>query len=160
MTKDNSLVMSLLEKVKRWKKYGKNSFYFKLFVKAVSIFFSLNMCCIFNILRQLILLTLFVTVILEETKLNYSFRNIKIACSNFNSTEIRLGKCEIVAKRGTPGLVNLVVYYEGVSDFITTLRFLYRGTSGKYQPFLTEITLDACIKIKPTNLLLLRAAEY
>lgn len=98
------------------------------------------------------------SVILE--KLNYSFKNIKIECFNFNTTAIRLEKCEIVARRGTPGLINVAIYYEGVSDLQLNMKFFYRGTSGRYQPYLVDVILDPCWKIRPSNTILLRAAAY
>lgn len=107
---------------------------------------------------QITLMILISAVALE--KLNYSFKIIKIQCYNFNTSIVRMDKCEIVARRGTPGLVNVVAYYEGATDLQDHLIFYYRGTSGKYQPYLVDVILDACVHTKHTNPILQLACKY
>lgn len=73
----------------------------------------------------------------------YKMELFKIECYNFTKT-IRMGVCKIIAKRGIGGLLNLVLHYKGVTDFKVNVKLFYRGTSGRYQPFLVDVVMDFC----------------
>lgn len=74
----------------------------------------------------------------------YTIKQFKFLCSDFDETKLRVKRCELVAKRGRLGLVNFVVDYEGLPEIYLTMKLFYRGTSGKYQPYLIDVEIDAC----------------
>lgn len=74
----------------------------------------------------------------------YKIKQFKILCYNFNHPKVRLERCEIKAKRGTGGLLNIILHYKGLTELQCNLKLFYRGTSGRYQPYLMDIQMDAC----------------
>lgn len=92
-------------------------------------------------------------------KYGYKIEMFKVQCTNFTSDLVRLETCKILAKRGTGGLLNLVIHYKGVTDIKTKLKFLYRGTSGHYQPFLIDVIMNPCdmLRYKSENIMLQRS---
>lgn len=57
---------------------------------------------------------------------------------------MQVEKCEIKAKRGTNGILNVIVHYRGISDIRVSTQLFYRGTSGRYQPFIINVNFDMC----------------
>lgn len=81
----------------------------------------------------------------------FKTRQFKILCFNFNHTKIRMERCEINAKRGTGGLLNIVLHYKGVTELQCDMKLFYRGTSGRYQPYLIDLKMDACELLAQRN---------
>lgn len=57
---------------------------------------------------------------------------------------MQIDRCEIKSKRGTNGLLNIVAHYDGISDIYIEIKLFYRGTSGRYQPFILNLHFDMC----------------
>lgn len=94
------------------------------------------------VLIQFLVILLFLKSCAGEK--GFKIRQFKILCYNFNSTKLRLERCEINAKRGTGGLLNIVLHYKGLKELQCNLKLFYRGTSGRYQPYFVDILMDAC----------------
>lgn len=125
----------------------------------------------FYISKKIFILTLLVGTYLEtlfgvklpnnsDSKKNgYKIEIFKLQCINFTTQLVQLETCKIVAKRGTGGLLNIIVHYKGAKDIKMNMKFFYRGTSGQYQPSVIDIVLDPCdmLRYKNDNILLKRA---
>lgn len=80
---------------------------------------------------------------LPSTK-KYVIRQLNIKCFNIDTTRIQFDRCELKSKRGTNGLINIVVHYNGIADIKIETKLFYRGTSGRYQPFIINVEFDLC----------------
>lgn len=77
-------------------------------------------------------------------KKKYVIRQINLKCLNIDKTRIQIDRCDIKSRRGTNGLLNLVAHYEGIDDMKIETKLYYRGTSGRYQPFIVNVQFDIC----------------
>lgn len=113
----------------------------------------------FWLIKMLFIIVLFKALFGKQ---GYKIRTFKLFCSDFNETNlVRLERCELIAKRGYLGLANIVIHYKGVRDLQMTVKFFYRGTSGKYQPFVVDFTIDLCdlARYSSANQIVLRAIK-
>lgn len=80
----------------------------------------------------------------HNTGRGFTLKQLKIQCYNFNTTKLRMEKCEFIAKRETGNLLNYVMHYKGLTNLRARLALYYRGTSGKYQPYILDFEANPC----------------
>lgn len=93
------------------------------------------------------LTTLLISILVFRVSLsgkNYRIKQFRFLCSEIDTTKVRVESCYLKAIRGRLGLVNLVVHYKGLKDAFLTMKMFYRGTSGRYQPYLIDVEFDVC----------------
>lgn len=113
----------------------------------------MKLSCLFQLLS---LLLLFQSC---AAKKGWSIKQFKFLCSDYNTTKVRLLRCDLVARRGFLGLVNIAVDYKGVTDLLMTLKLFHRNTKGRYLPYLIDVTLNPCnlAKYNTGNEIMVRA---
>lgn len=105
---------------------------------------TVNMFLLIKISALLLMVSLVLTLEKKISQRPFQVKIFRLQFFNFNSSSFCLGECKITAKRGTNGLINCVAYYEGINDLWIQAKFFYRGTSGKYQPFILNLDFNAC----------------
>lgn len=80
----------------------------------------------------------------ENSGRGFFLEQLKIQCYNFNTTKVRIEKCELIARRETGNLLNFIVHYKGLTDLRAHFKLYYRGTSGSYQPYILDFEVNPC----------------
>ena len=74
----------------------------------------------------------------------YSIKTFRIENHTYNESLWQVSSCMIKAVRGKNGIINCITHYEGIKDLWILAQIFYRGTSGRYQPFLLNVDINVC----------------
>uniref|UniRef100_A0A336M152 CSON009899 protein n=1 Tax=Culicoides sonorensis TaxID=179676 RepID=A0A336M152_CULSO len=86
--------------------------------------------------------------ILKQQEKLYSMKVTSFFCSDIDPEHIVNVSCFLKAKKNGAGSITLIYTYRNVSDTFTTFKLLFRNSAGHYNPFLLDVTIDECNKLK------------